>query len=180
MKISFSFLEQQINHDEQELQELRAKIRALEAKRADDSQRIRELESRLTEAKNFVSLFPKLQNLLQTNLIAMRHELADFQQLAQLAKAHIIDAQEQLEIVMLDKEVVGKRAELTDTELEDVRARAAIPEVENNVLKEGSVEISLLFGEKLIFGQHTEATLWATVHCREGLAVTREIPAYAG
>ena len=49
---------------------------------------------------------------------------------------------------MLDKEVVGKRAELTDTELEDVRARVAIPEVENNVLKEGSVEISLLFWRK--------------------------------
>ena len=125
MKISFSFLEQQITHNEQELQELCAKIRTLEAKHADDSQRIRELESRLTEAKNFVSLCPKLQNLLQTNLIAMRHELADFQQLAQLAKARVIDAQEQLEIVMLDKEVVEKRAELTDTELEDVRARAA-------------------------------------------------------
>ena len=163
MKISFSFLEQQVTHDEQELQELCTKIRALEAKCADDSQCIRELESWLTEAKNFVSLCPELQNLLQTNLIAMRHELADFQQLAQLAKARIIDAQEQLEIVMLDKEVVEKRAELTDTELEDVRARVAIPEVENNVLKEGSVEISLLLGEKLIFGQHTEATLWATV-----------------
>jgi dynactin 1 len=109
---------------------------------------LRELESRLTEAENFVSLCPELQNLLQTNLIAMRRELAGFQQLAQLAEARVIDAQEQLEIVMLDKEVVGKRAELTDTELEDVRARVAIPEVENNVLKEGSVEISLLFWRK--------------------------------
>ena len=38
MRISFSFLEQKITHNDQELQELHAKIRALEAKRANDSQ----------------------------------------------------------------------------------------------------------------------------------------------
>ncbi|KIM47423.1 hypothetical protein M413DRAFT_439091 [Hebeloma cylindrosporum] len=128
-----------IPHDDQELQELRAKIRVLEAKRADDSQRVRELESRLAEAETFVSLRPKLQaklTSLQTDLIATRRELADSQQLAQLAETRVIDAQEQLEMVMLDKEVAEERAELAESELEDVKEKLAILEVENDVLKE--------------------------------------------
>jgi len=110
---------QRITNDDQELQELRTKIRrVLEAKLTDDSDRIRELESQLTEAEIFVSLCPKLQNSLQTDLIATRRELAGSQQLAQLAETHAIDTQEQLEIVMLDKDVAEEKAELTDTELE--------------------------------------------------------------
>ena len=82
-------------------------------------------------------------NSLQTDLIATRRELADSQQLAQLAETRVIDAQEQLEMVMLDKEVAEERAELAETELEDVKEKVAILEVENDVLKEGSVEISI-------------------------------------
>jgi len=44
---------------------------------------------------------------------------------------------------MLDKEVAEERAELAETELEDVKERVAILEVENDVLKEGSLEMSL-------------------------------------
>ena len=44
---------------------------------------------------------------------------------------------------MLGKEVVEERAELADTELEDVQAMVVVLEAENNVLKEGSVKISL-------------------------------------
>lgn len=44
---------------------------------------------------------------------------------------------------MLGKEVAEERAELADTELKDVQAMVAVLEVETNVLKEGSVKISL-------------------------------------
>ncbi|KAJ3503186.1 hypothetical protein NLJ89_g8547 [Agrocybe chaxingu] len=133
----------QIPHDDAELQELRAKIRVLEAKRADDSQRIRELESRLSEAEAFVALRPKLQAKLaqlQTDLTATRRELADAQQLSQLSESRVIDAQEQLEMVMLDKEVAEERAELAEAELEDVKERLAILEVEVDVLREDGKE----------------------------------------
>ena len=93
-------------------------------------------------------------NSLQTDLIATRRELADSQQLAQLAETRVIDAQEQLEMVMLDKEVAEERAELAETELEDVKERVAILEVENDVLKEGSVEIFLFLW--------SNTDLWAT------------------
>ncbi|CCL98838.1 uncharacterized protein FIBRA_00843 [Fibroporia radiculosa] len=126
--------------DDQEAQELRAKIRVLEAKRADDARHVRELETRLSEAESFVALRPKLQaklNSQQTELIATRRELADAQQLAQLADGRIVDAQEQLEMAMLDKEMAEERAEIAEAELEEVREKLAVVEVELQVLKEG-------------------------------------------
>ncbi|KAJ7163329.1 dynein associated protein-domain-containing protein [Mycena filopes] len=129
--------------DDQEAQELRAKIRVLEAKRADDARHVRELETRLADAETFVALRPKLQaklNSQQTELIATRRDLADAQQLAQLAEGRILDGQEQLEMAMLDKEVAEERAEAAEAELEEVTERLAIVEVELDVLKAGEEE----------------------------------------
>ncbi|KAF5385085.1 hypothetical protein D9615_001067 [Tricholomella constricta] len=126
--------------DDQELQELRAKIRVLEAKRADDSRHVQELETRLSEAESFVALRPKLQAKLmsqQTELAAAKRELADVQQLSQLAETRLLDAQEQLEMAMLDKEVAEERAEIAEAELEEVSEKLAVVEVEINVLREG-------------------------------------------
>ncbi|KAI0030979.1 dynactin [Vararia minispora EC-137] len=131
---------QVVNANEEELQELRAKVRVLEAHRSDDARHIRELETRLTEAESFVALRPKLQAKLttqQTELIAARRELADAQQLAELAEGRILDAHEQLEMAALDKEVAEERAEAVEAELEEVKERLAVVEVELNVLKEG-------------------------------------------
>jgi dynactin 1 len=126
--------------DDKELQELRAKIRVLEAKREDDSRRMRELEARYEEAERFVAVRPKLQAKLaqqQTELIAARRELADAKQLADLAETRILDAQEQLEMAALDKEVAEARAETAELELEEVNERLASMEVEVDVLKGG-------------------------------------------
>jgi dynactin 1 len=125
---------------DEELQELRAKIRVLEAHRADDARHVRELETKLAEAESFVALRPKLQAKLtqqQTELITARRELADAQQLAELAEGRILDAHEQLEMAMLDKEVAEERAEAVEGELEDIRERLAVAEVELDVLKDG-------------------------------------------
>ncbi|KAF5355284.1 hypothetical protein D9758_006088 [Tetrapyrgos nigripes] len=125
--------------DDTELQELRAKIRVLEAKRADDAQHIRSLETALEEAKGFNVIRPKLQaklNSLQTELTATRRELSDAQQISDLAESRILDAQEQTEMVMLDKEMAEERAELAEAELEEVKEKLAIVEVELDVLKE--------------------------------------------
>ncbi|CAL1693902.1 unnamed protein product [Somion occarium] len=126
--------------DDSEVQEFRAKIRVLEAKRGDDARHIRELETRLTEAETFVALRPKLQAKLaslQKDLTETKRELADAQQLSQLSDGRIVDAQEQLEMAMLDKEMAEERAEVAEGDLEEVRERLAMVEVELAVLKEG-------------------------------------------
>ncbi|PBK76520.1 dynactin [Armillaria solidipes] len=132
--------------DEQELHELRAKVRVLEAKRADDARHVRELETRLSEAESFVALRPKLQaklNSLQTDLIASKRELADAQQLAQLAETRLLDGQELLEMAMLDKEVAEERAEMAESELEELKDRLSLAEVELEVYKEEHEDASI-------------------------------------
>jgi dynactin 1 len=57
-------------------------------------------------------------------------------QLSQLAEGRVLDAQEQLEMAMLDKEVAEEKAELAQTELAEVQERLAVVEVELGVLKE--------------------------------------------
>ncbi|TFK65445.1 hypothetical protein BDN72DRAFT_824554 [Pluteus cervinus] len=126
--------------DEEEIKELKAKIRVLEAKRADDSRHVRELENRLSEAEAFVALRPKLQaklNQQQTELIATRRELADSQQISQLAETRILDSQEQLEMAMLDKEVAEEKAEIAEAELDELKEKLAVMEVELEVVKSG-------------------------------------------
>ena len=130
---------QPIPVDDSELQELRAKIRVLEAKRADDARHVRELESRLSDAESFVALRPKLQAKLQsqqTELIAERRMKTDAEQLAELMETRVLDTQEQLEMAMLDKEVAEERAEIAEAELEEVKEKLAIAEVELDVMKD--------------------------------------------
>ena len=87
-----------------------------------------------------MALRPKLQaklNALQTELIDTRRELADSQQLSQLADSRSADSQEQLEMAMLDKEVAEERAELAESELEEFKEKLAVLDVEINALKQG-------------------------------------------
>ncbi|KAF8481025.1 dynein associated protein-domain-containing protein [Russula ochroleuca] len=127
--------------NDEELQELRAKIRVLEIKRADDARHVKELETKLSEAETFVALRPKLQAKLvqqQTELIEARRELADARQLSELAEARNLDSLEQLEMAMLDREVAEERAEATQSELEELKEKLAVVEVELEVIKEGA------------------------------------------
>lgn len=137
------------------MQELRARMRVMEAKRGDDARHIRELETRLQEAESFVALRPKLQaklTQLQTDLITTRRELADAQQLSQLAESRNFDNQEQLEMAMLDKEMAEERAEIAEADLEELKEKFAMVEVELEVLREGGgVYILLWFRGDLSF-----------------------------
>ncbi|KAL5535863.1 hypothetical protein ACEPAF_3957 [Sanghuangporus sanghuang] len=125
---------------EQENQELKAKIRVLEAKRADDARVIEKLESQLSEVNHFVALRPKLQQKLanlQQELIANRRALADAEQVQTLSETRLLDAQEQLELAMLDKEVAEERAESAELELQSLKERVESLEVELESLREG-------------------------------------------
>ena len=126
--------------DDTELQELRAKIRVLEAKRADDARHVRELENRLNEAESFVALRPKLQaklTSLQSDLTATKRELADAKQLGALGDNRTVELQDQMEMAMLDKEMAEERAEVAESELEEVKEKLAVIEVEVEVLRNG-------------------------------------------
>lgn len=160
----------------------------LEAKRADDARHVRELETRLSEAESFVALRPKLQaklNQQQTDLIATRRELADAQQLAQLAETRILDTQEQLEMAMLDKEMAEERAEVAEADLEEAQEKLAIIEVELEHLREGggqSFEPYLLYtlSDRTVKAERRVVTLllsnlWPTFSSRSRMNVSRRL-----
>ncbi|KAF8589530.1 hypothetical protein K439DRAFT_1332697 [Ramaria rubella] len=126
-----------------EEQELRARLRVIETRREDDAKHIRELEARLAEAENFVSIRPKLQaklTSLQSELINTRRALSDAESLSSMSETRLLEANEQLEMAMLDKEVAEERAEAAEAELETALERLAVVEVEIGVLKDGSVD----------------------------------------
>lgn len=123
-----------------EIPALRAKIRVLEAHRADDARQLQELQNRLTEASKFVEAKPRLVALIsqqKTDLSALKRELSDKDQYVSTLDARVADGQELLEMAMLDKEVAEEKAELAEVELEELREKLAIAEVELEVLKEG-------------------------------------------
>ncbi|KAJ1310514.1 hypothetical protein OPQ81_007245 [Rhizoctonia solani] len=130
--------------------ELRAKLRVLEAKRSEDARLIRELETKLADAEMFVSIRPKLQaklQALQTELSQTKRELADQQAEMSTLDEKGVEAAEQLEMAMLDKEVAEERAEAAELELESVKEKLAELEVELQALKEGGTSEGGAVGE---------------------------------
>jgi dynactin 1 len=156
-------MDMKLGINDEEFQELRAKIRVLEIKRADDARHVKELETKLGEAETFVALRPKLQAKLmqqQTELIAVRRELADARQLSELSETRNLDSLEQLEMTMLDKEVAEERAEAAEAELEELKEKLAVVEVELEVIKEGAGEWGCIWLDtpKLTFFKQWKAT----------------------
>jgi len=87
-----------------------------------------------------VALRPKLQaklTSLQSDLTTTKRELADAKQLSALGDNRATDLQDQLEMAMLDKEMAEERAEIAEGELEEVKERLAVIEVEVEVLRNG-------------------------------------------
>ncbi|KAG8695388.1 hypothetical protein FRC09_009176 [Ceratobasidium sp. 395] len=122
--------------------ELRAKLRVLETKRQDDARLIRELETKLADAETFVAIRPKLQGTppaklqsLQTELSQTKRELADQQAEMSTLDERGVEASEQLEMAMLDKE--AQRAEAAESEIEVLKERVAVLEVEMEVIRSG-------------------------------------------
>ncbi|EJT98432.1 hypothetical protein DACRYDRAFT_118713 [Dacryopinax primogenitus] len=126
-------------HTHREVDELRAKVRVLEVKRADDAGRIRELETRLGDAEQFVALRPKLQAKLtsqQTELVELRRTVKDLNVEKETLESRVQEVNDQLEMALLDKEVAEERAETAESEMEDIKERLAESEVEREMLRE--------------------------------------------
>jgi dynactin 1 len=70
--------------------------------------------------------------------MSARRQCSDAESLSSMSEARLLEANEQLEMAMLDKEVAEERAEAAEMELEGLRERLAVVEVELGVLKEGS------------------------------------------
>lgn len=72
---------------------------------------------------------------LQSDLISTRRALSDAESLSSMSEMRLQEANEQLEMALLDKELAEEKAETVETELEAVKERLAVIEVELGVLK---------------------------------------------
>jgi dynactin 1 len=87
-----------------------------------------------------VALRPKLQaklTSLQADLTGTKRELVDAKQPSALGDARNVDLQDQLEMAMLVKEMAEERAEVAEGELEEVKEKLSVIEVEVEVLRSG-------------------------------------------
>ncbi|KAG8953679.1 hypothetical protein FRC04_001883 [Tulasnella sp. 424] len=121
--------------------ELRVKLRVLETKRADDARKIRELEGQLKDVHTFTAQRPIFQNTIQTlrnENTALKANVSDqAKQITSLEKK-LEDHSEQLEMLMLDKEMAEERAEVAEAELEAEKESKAELEVELEVWRKGA------------------------------------------
>lgn len=126
-----------------ELEELRIKLRLLEARRAEDQERIKSLEKKASEGDQLAAIRAKLQVKFQEQQAA----LVNSQRLArdlQSENAHLEtraqDAMDQLEMATLDREVAEEKAEAAESELERLNEKLQELELEVAVLKEENEE----------------------------------------
>lgn len=122
-----------------EEQELKVKIRVLEARRTDDQQQIRSLKARIDEMETVIAWKPKLMaklSQLQQENLQTKRELQDQAAELQLAETKLTESSEQLEMSMLDKEVAEERAEAAEQLLDDMKEKLAVAQVELGVLRE--------------------------------------------
>lgn len=127
-----------VAHKDAEDQDLRAKVRYLEARHEDDLDIMRKLKTRLDDAESYIAFKPKLQaklSQLQQESIQAKRELQDQAAELKLAESKLAEASEHLEMVMLDKELAEERAEAAEAELDELREKMAVAQVELGVLR---------------------------------------------
>lgn len=125
-----------------------------ETKRTEDARRIRDLETRLTDAEAFVSFKPKLQAKLQTlqsEVATYKREIADMKVENEALENRLQDQAEQLEMAMLDREVAEEKAEAAEADLEAEKELRSEREVELDVIKKR------LAGELITTGEDAAA-----------------------
>ncbi|SCZ96495.1 BZ3500_MvSof-1268-A1-R1_Chr8-2g10234 [Microbotryum saponariae] len=127
--------------------ELLAKLRILEARRAEDREKLRDVERLKEEAEEW----DKIKEKTRTKLVELANEVKELKKANKELRADrdafeskFEDLNDQVEISLLDKEVAEERFDAVNVQLEAVKERAAELEVEVAVLRE---ENSKLEGE---------------------------------
>ncbi|KAI7898739.1 dynein associated protein-domain-containing protein [Cokeromyces recurvatus] len=121
-----------------EYEELRLKLKILEAKRQEDRERYREYEKIKEEAEQFLTLRNKLQDKiseLQRELRETRRELKESNDEKENYEVKYNDVIESLEMITLDKEVAEERAEHLQQEVNVLKDKIEEIGVDLDVLR---------------------------------------------
>ncbi|XP_045457196.1 dynactin subunit 1 [Melitaea cinxia] len=123
-----------------EVEDLKEKLETLKVRRAEDRDKIRELERvrlQLDQANEFKSKIMESQAQLQRDLQRAKQELREAQEALELHNDETAELQEAAEMAALDKEMAEERAEALQLELEQCRDK----------LEEATLDLQLMRAE---------------------------------
>ncbi|KAJ8705506.1 hypothetical protein PYW08_012552 [Mythimna loreyi] len=140
-----------------EVEDLKEKLETLKVRRAEDREKLRELERvrlQLDQANEFKAKIMESQAQLQRDLQRAKQEVREAQEALELHNDETAELQEATEMAALDKEMAEERAEALQMELEQVREK----------LEEATLDLQLMKAEMEAGGniQHPYAEGGAT------------------
>ncbi|KAF9970328.1 hypothetical protein BGZ73_006963 [Actinomortierella ambigua] len=121
-----------------EYEELRIKLRILEAKRTEDRERLKEAEKIKEESEQFQSMRPKLQAKLaemQQELREAKRALKDAVSDKDAFESKYNDTLDSLEVALLDKEMAEEKAETLQHEVNTLKEKVEEQTVDLRVLQ---------------------------------------------
>ncbi|KAG0289079.1 hypothetical protein BGZ98_003991, partial [Dissophora globulifera] len=136
-----------------EVEELRIKLRLLEAKRAEDREKMREAEKAKEESEQFLNIRSKLQGMcfrrVMTKLAEMQQELRDAKRGLKeaVAEKEVFEAKyndviDSMENTMLDKEMAEERAEHLQHQVNKLKEEVEEMHVDLNVFQQDSAGVA--------------------------------------
>nr|XP_049703767.1 dynactin subunit 1 isoform X5 [Helicoverpa armigera]XP_049703768.1 dynactin subunit 1 isoform X6 [Helicoverpa armigera] len=156
-KIANMQAQQEITSLKSEVEDLKEKLETLKVRRAEDREKIRELERvrlQLDQANEFKAKIMESQAQLQRDLQRAKQEVREAQEALETHNDETAELQEAAEMAALDKEMAEERAEALQMELEQCREK----------LEEATLDLQLMKAEMEAGGniQHPYAESGAT------------------
>ncbi|XP_050559379.1 dynactin subunit 1 isoform X5 [Spodoptera frugiperda] len=156
-KIANMQAQQEITNLKAEVEDLKEKLETIKVRRAEDREKLRELERvrlQLDQANEFKAKIMESQAQLQRDLQRAKQEVREAQEALETHNDETAELQEAAEMAALDKEMAEERAEALQMELEQCREK----------LEEATLDLQLMKAEMEAGGniQHPYAEGGAT------------------
>ncbi|KAI9202529.1 dynein associated protein-domain-containing protein [Polychytrium aggregatum] len=122
-----------------EVDDLKIKLRILETKRAEDKERLKDIDRLRSELEASLEIRTKLSSRLQESQNDVRdakRQIRDITNERNLLEEQLVEAQEELEMMTLDKEMAEEKADALHAEVEALQGRCEELMVDVEVLKE--------------------------------------------
>uniref|UniRef100_A0A2H1W3X5 SFRICE_008464 n=1 Tax=Spodoptera frugiperda TaxID=7108 RepID=A0A2H1W3X5_SPOFR len=139
-KIANMQAQQEITNLKAEVEDLKEKLETIKVRRAEDREKLRELERvrlQLDQANEFKAKIMESQAQLQRDLQRAKQEVREAQEALETHNDETAELQEAAEMAALDKEMAEERAEALQMELEQCREK----------LEEATLDLQLMKAE---------------------------------
>lgn len=128
-----------------ENEDLKTKLKILERKRAEDRDRLKEMERIQEQRDKFESINKKIEGKFQATVqenVALRKQLKETEESLEQIEALQAEHDSIMELATLDREMAEETAEVLKVELEALKQKAEELELEVEILREENTEFS--------------------------------------